>query len=59
MNDPLPNCPKCKSNKNVSFVKCRCGSCPPWICMDCLPYENAGHKGYEFFDEDEEDETQA
>lgn len=52
MNNILPKCPKCKSNEKVKPTgPCKCGSCPPWVCMNCLPYENAGHKGYDFYEE--------
>jgi len=55
--DSFPRCPQCKSNENVKEVKgCKCMSCPPWICMACKPYVNAGHKGYEFFDDDDEED---
>jgi len=55
--DKIPKCPQCKSNKNVvAMTTCRCTPvyrcviCPPWKCKSCLPYENAGYKGYEFWD---------
>jgi hypothetical protein len=56
IDEKIPKCPKCKSNAAVEEVTgCRCCSCPPWICMNCEPYKNAGHKGYEFFDDDDEE----
>ena len=51
-----PICPNCGSNEKVKPITgCRCMSCPPWICMACYPYERASFKGYEFFDDEEEE----
>ena len=54
--EPTPDCPKCGSHAGVErVIGCRCASCPPWICNRCKPYENAGHHGYEFFDDGEDE----
>lgn len=52
-----PECPKCKSSDNVEEITgCRCMSCPPWICKACKPYEQAGYYGYEFWDDEVNDD---
>ncbi len=54
--EQFPVCPRCKSNEYVQPIQgCRCMSCPPWECMRCEPYVNAGHGGYEFFDDEDEE----